>query len=251
MVQARLILDLGTEIVECAVKRSPRARYLRLKIQPSGEVSLTVPYGVTLTEAEAFLQRQTAWLRRNLIEVRRRKREQRYSPADYFTQPLTLSFFDKPFSVVYEWKPVSWTGARFAMEEQKLIFSGQVLDPIGIRDAFAQLILRTAQQEFSVMLARLSEQCGIPCGKVSCRMQTRRWGSCSSNGNISLNAQLLFYPAECAEYVMVHELCHLLHMDHSPAFWEEVARFIPDWKARRSQLNRLSRKLPAYLRHLK
>ena len=50
MVQARLILDLGTEIVECAVKRSPRARYLRLKIQPSGEVSLTIPYAVPVSD---------------------------------------------------------------------------------------------------------------------------------------------------------------------------------------------------------
>ena len=81
-------------------------------------------------------------------------------------------------------------------------------------------------------------------------MQSSRWGSCSADGNISLNAKLLLFPPEIVEYVMIHELCHRREMNHSAAFWREVTAFLPDWKIRRSALKREFEKLPEALRRL-
>jgi predicted metal-dependent hydrolase len=75
-------------------------------------------------------------------------------------------------------------------------------------------------------------------GKVSIRSQKRRWGSCSTKGTLSFNYRLIYLPAELADYVIAHELCHLKEMNHSPRFWALVAQAFPDWKAKRTELNK-------------
>ena len=67
-------------------------------------------------------------------------------------------------------------------------------------------------------------------GKVTIRHQKTRWGSCSSKGTLNFNALLMLAPEDVRDYVVVHELCHLLHMDHSSAFWAEVQRAMPHYK---------------------
>lgn len=64
-----------------------------------------------------------------------------------------------------------------------------------------------------------------------------RWGSCSAKGSVNFSWRLMAAPESCIDYVVVHELCHRLHFDHSPAFHAAVAAVFPDWKRRRDNLN--------------
>jgi hypothetical protein len=77
---------------------------------------------------------------------------------------------------------------------------------------------------------------GVDYGKITIRHQKTRWGSCSSKGNINYNCMLMLVPDELQDYVVVHELCHRIHMNHSPEFWAEVAKVLPDYKQRRKRL---------------
>ena len=78
---------------------------------------------------------------------------------------------------------------------------------------------------------------GVRAGKVAYRNMTSRWGSCQpSTGRICINVRLALYPPECLEYVVVHELCHLLERGHGPRFHELMDAFMPDWKTRRAKL---------------
>ena len=72
--------------------------------------------------------------------------------------------------------------------------------------------------------------------KISVRYMTSRWGSCSANGNISLNVYLLDVEPELFDYVFIHELSHLYHMNHSAAFWSQVSKYCPDYKECRKKL---------------
>lgn len=72
--------------------------------------------------------------------------------------------------------------------------------------------------------------------KLSVRQMRTRWGSCSRQGNLSLNSELLHLPRELIEYVIVHELCHLVHFGHTAAFWFQVASCLPNWRESRAGL---------------
>ncbi|MES2023245.1 MAG: M48 family metallopeptidase [Patescibacteria group bacterium] len=77
---------------------------------------------------------------------------------------------------------------------------------------------------------------GYKIGRVSIRNQKSRWGSCSGKGNLSFNYKIVFLPLELADYIIVHELCHLKEMNHSVKFWSLVAEQIPDYKQRRKSI---------------
>ena len=76
----------------------------------------------------------------------------------------------------------------------------------------------------------------VSYGRITIRNQKSRWGSCSSKGNLNFNCLLMLMPPEVIDYVVVHELCHRLEMNHSERFWKEVERVLPDYKLRKKWL---------------
>ena len=84
---------------------------------------------------------------------------------------------------------------------------------------------------------------GVTYGRITIRCQRTRWGSCSSRGNLNFNLLLLLAPPEVLDYVVVHELCHLLHMDHSAAFWRDVGRVLPEYRQQEKWLKKNGRLL--------
>jgi len=95
-----------------------------------------------------------------------------------------------------------------------------------------------ARRDLALRLAYWAPRVGVTPGKLSIRCQHARWGSCATQSHtISLNCQLMRVSEELRDYVVVHELCHLLQPNHSPAFWSLVERQLPDYRARRKALH--------------
>lgn len=106
---------------------------------------------------------------------------------------------------------------------------------------------KAAQEKIPARVALFARQMGLQVGKITLRFQHTRWGSCSGKGNLNFNCLLALVPEDILDYVIVHELCHLRHMDHSRAFWQAVEDVLPDYKLRRRWLkeqgNRLIQRL--------
>ena len=97
-------------------------------------------------------------------------------------------------------------------------------------EALAQLTEQAART-LPPLVEAWAQRIGVRYGRITIRRQRSRWGSCSKAGNLSFNCLLMLCPQEVVEYVVVHELCHRKQMNHSPAFWAEVARILPQWRA--------------------
>lgn len=82
----------------------------------------------------------------------------------------------------------------------------------------------------------LNRHYGFPVNRITIRNQKSRWGSCSSRGNLNFSYRVALLPPHLADYIIVHELCHLREHNHSPRFWDLVAQTIPDYRAYRKQL---------------
>ncbi|MHB1345809.1 MAG: M48 family metallopeptidase, partial [Thermoleophilia bacterium] len=126
--------------------------------------------------------------------------------------------------------------------------SGAVDDPEACRAALRRWLARTAGGRLSALLALVAGEEQLSFSAVSVRGQRSRWGSCSRRGVISLNRHLLFLPPELVRYVLLHELCHTLRPDHSPAFWREVRRREPGVERLRKELRAAGRIVPGWAR---
>ncbi|MCP3849441.1 MAG: M48 family metallopeptidase [Gammaproteobacteria bacterium] len=98
-------------------------------------------------------------------------------------------------------------------------------------------------------LDQLSVQFSLPYHRLTVRAQKTRWGSCSSKKNISLNYRLLFIEKKSLDYILVHELVHTLHMNHSSAYWTYFESLMPDARVRDREINRQAKELPCWIFH--
>jgi len=96
-------------------------------------------------------------------------------------------------------------------------------------------------------LDQLSEQFSLPYNRLTVRAQKTRWGSCSSKKNISLNYRLLFIEKKLLDYILVHELVHTIHMNHSSAYWTYFESLMQDARVRDKEINRQTKELPCWI----
>ncbi|NUM25074.1 MAG: M48 family metallopeptidase [Candidatus Buchananbacteria bacterium] len=99
---------------------------------------------------------------------------------------------------------------------------------------------RAAKDLVEQLVKQFNQLYNFSFNKISVRRQTTRWASCSAKGNLNFNYKIIFLPTSLAEYIVVHELCHLQEMNHSQKFWRLVAFGIPDYRSRRQQLRNIN-----------
>lgn len=132
-------------------------------------------------------------------------------------------------------------------EGRGLVVSGETADLEAHRAALRGWLADRARERLSSWVASLAQEHGFRFDKVTVRHQKTRWGSCSPRGRISLNLKLLFLPDDLVRHVLVHELCHTVHLDHSSEFWSLVGRYEPDFKVKRSRLRDAWQHVPRWL----
>ena len=131
------------------------------------------------------------------------------------------------------WYPVTASLVRFDFDGKRFLVDVDRAD----RAALAEGWLREfAREHFTARIEQWSPIVGARPRRIQVRNQKTRWGSASSNGTLSLNWRLMFAESEIVDYVVVHELCHLIQPDHSEAYWRLVESILPDYRDRRQAL---------------
>jgi predicted metal-dependent hydrolase len=116
-----------------------------------------------------------------------------------------------------------------------------------LRASLRSWLMRVARVRLAPRVAVLAQAMDVKYSQISVRRQRSRWGSCSARGTISLNCCLLFQRPEVVDYLIVHELTHVKHMNHSARFWQAVERHCPDWRALDRELVQGWRHVPSWV----
>jgi predicted metal-dependent hydrolase len=207
------------------IRESGRARYLTLRVKPPHLLELVVPRGTRAREVTAFVHAHREWIeeaRRELAAVRPVRKES--LPAR-----IELKAIAQSWSVEYRHEAAK----RARCRARGAMLEVSVRDPQR-RDAPAALrdwLLGHAERHLAPWLMSEAAVVGHRPSSVQIRLQRTRWGSCSTSGTVSLNAALLFVAPEVVRYLLIHELCHFISLNHSRKFWHAVARFEPDYEA--------------------
>ena len=110
-------------------------------------------------------------------------------------------------------------------------------DNVGFTDGEIRAMEKKARSMLPVRVAYYAMKTGVTYGRITVRRQVTKWGSCTSRGDLNFNCMLALMPDGVIDSVIVHELCHIKHMDHSKAFYNEVRRVLPDYDAMRKWLS--------------
>lgn len=223
-------------------KRGKR-RTIGLSVGPDG-LSVRAPRWTTVGEVEAFIQEKSGWVLDKLRASRERAGALERARTvwadgaefDFLGQRVCLRL--DPAHAFKQVGAVLAPGEDGAMATLWLGLANNAGEA-QIRDAAQAWLMRQAQQVFSESLQRFAPQLGVSYSKLRLSSAGTRWGSASADGTIRLNWRLIHLKPEMIDYVVVHELSHLRHMDHSPQFWDVVASVMPDHLDRRKALKRV------------
>ncbi len=226
------------------LRRSNRARYIRLQIQTNSGLELIVPRFSSKKQALEFLQSKRHWIEKHLHLLKDQSCE---TLAKRFELPysIELKFLSCQWDICYHHLTES---ERVVLKpiDDRLIFSGEFTDFAPCIPVIKRWIKSQAQQHLQEYIMQLSRECDLGFCRVSYRSQKTRWGSCSSDRNINLNVKLLFLPRHQVRYVIIHELCHTVHLNHSALFWNLVKQHEPDYKILRHELKNSDHYIPAW-----
>jgi predicted metal-dependent hydrolase len=229
--------DVGTA---WNVRISRRARRMSMRVFPGGRVEVVVPPGAGVPAIERFVARHREWAERRARELLK------LAPKAAERQPrdIDLTLLGRRWTV--EYVPGRRVRAEPIGDEAIRVHAPHPNDRHA-SDALVPWLTRLAHDELSARLHPLAREIGIDYARMVVRRQRTRWGSCSTRGTISLNVCLMFQRPEVVRYLMIHELCHRRHMDHSRRFWSLVASFEPAWKPLDVELLQGWRHVPAWV----
>ena len=225
-----------------SVRESGRAKRLSIKVFPRGGVEVVVPRRTRPAEVEAFVSENQEW-----IEHARESFAADH-PPETFELPgqIQLPAIDTLTRVRYV-RHADANSVRYSHSRGVLTLSGQTGNDKRCVDAIRRWLSATAKREFEPRLRSLSALTETPYTKMHVRAQRSCWGSRSSSGTISLNLCLLFLAPELLRYLLLHELCHGRHMNHSKRFWKRVGKFEPEYRRLDRALTESWRQVPAWL----
>ena len=214
-------IQLAEETIPYILKYSKRARYLRMQIKNKAELEVILPRGYQVSDAEKFLRQKSVWIKRHLVNSARIG-DKFYLLGHKISVTQNHDLFTKRHKVIFKNDHLIITSPSDSIEDSVAIYN--------------RWLRRLAKKSLITRVHKIAKKLNFEINRISIRAQKTRWGSCSKTGNLSFNYNLMKFPKEVIDYVIIHELCHLKEMNHSKKFWKLVEEFCPNYKFLRNEL---------------
>lgn len=223
----------GNEAICYEIEHRPRRKTLGIEVHPDLRVVVLAPSNCTADVIRTRVRRRARWIARQLERFRRYR--PRTSPRRYVAGETHL-YLGRQYRLKFA------SGEREDVERTRSHLV--VAAPNRLTRAETEKLLvawyrRQAREVFETILDKCfsaAARLGLPRPRIEVQAMVRRWGSLSKEGRMTLNLNLLKAPPSCIEYVITHELCHLLHARHGPDFYRLLTRLMPDWQRRKRLL---------------
>jgi hypothetical protein len=239
-VQHQLRLAEGF-LINYELRSSKRSRYLRMRLTEKGLI-VSKPWSVSLSAVESWLLSKSAWIIKHWPVTTTEP------VALILPHEIELKTLQQTIQVHYQAADNPKPRLQFNPEQQSILIKGKIADLSACQSLLLTWLKRYAQLYLPPLLAALAHETGLNYQSCSIKNQQTRWGSCSSRGNINLNAKLLLLPAEWTRYVLIHELCHTREMNHSARFWDLVTQFQANYSEIHTDMKHAMQTLPSWLK---
>jgi predicted metal-dependent hydrolase len=227
----------GDEIITYQVAERPARRTLGIEVHPDGRVLVLAPTGCDNATIREKVRLRARWISRQLATF---SRYERHTVPRQYLSGESHRYLGRQYRlrVVANDSGVTKDQVKFTRGEMVVQSAGK-LPPEKVRELLRRWYLARAREIYDAVLSGVFghfERQGFQTPKISVREMRSRWGSLSPAGQMTLNSRLVQAPRLCIEYVIVHELCHLVHRDHSREFFAVLEQVMPDWKKRKQRL---------------
>ncbi len=218
-----------------------KRKTIAISFDGDGNLIVKAPSWLGKREIEEFVSSKEGWIEataRRLEEARKKEKDSqlRLESGDelcYLGEKRTLTVL----------REGSRRGKITSVLDRVIMRVPYEADRAFRRELLEKWYRREALTVLSEKALEFSESLGVEFKEIHIKDQKSRWGSCSSKGNLNFNWRILMAPEAVCDYVVIHELCHLVHMDHSPGFWGMVEGFCPRYRAHRKWLKEHGREL--------
>lgn len=223
-------IDLGEFCLPIRIKKHRTSRRLIVRYHPRQKsLSLTLPQATTLTQGLHFINEKREWILQQVMQ---------YSNNNSFVSGQEIPVLGKNIKLEH-------VGGRGVVTEQDSAL--QVHGDIEFMERRIQKwLIQKLKSEIIPLAEGFSNQLKVKTGNITLRDTSSRWGSCSSDGNLSFSWRLVFAPYEVLTYVVAHEVAHIREHNHSPNFWALVAQICPEFKNSQNWLKRNGKSLYMY-----
>lgn len=223
--------------VDVEITRKRRLRRLTLKIDMQrAKLKISAPYLLSKREINYFISEKSNWIIKNLEKAQKQNREK---PNLKFVSGETVFLQGQEYELEVNFSPKKRTKVELGSTKIKVqlhAFTAKSEQKIQITAALKKFYKNMAKHIINARLEHFNEYYSLKYKRVSIKEMKTRWGSCSGKKNLNFNWKLVLAPPTILDYVVIHELCHLKHMNHSGDFWALVEEKMPNYKKHRKWL---------------
>lgn len=220
------------------IRKHRLAKHVKLRATHRDGLEITIPLRFNVKEIPNILEEHKTWITKHLSQFK-------VQPIKALPDSITLNAINETWKIFYIECPSKLEMILRPNNEIALV--GKIQNHNSCKDKLITWIQNQAKAYLFFQLTALSLHTQLDFENFTIRDQKTRWGSCTSKKTISLNYKLIFLPHRLLQYVIIHELCHTKHLNHSRQFWNEVAMYDADWRIHRNELRYADQYIPDWI----